>query len=124
MEAPEVYRELCDSERQLLERLLEARFPGRDEIAEQIRTCLVKTLDEHGCLEFFVRSHTNAAVDQRVPVEAEACDEEGNKIHMLLHVINGRINELEFYTESGAAIKRLPSANEWELIVLPPPPRL
>jgi hypothetical protein len=122
MQNKDTYRDLNPTEKRLLERLLEANFPGRDEIAEQVRTCQVRTIDEHGCLEFRVPSTFKASVEQRVPVEATACDETGNNIHMQLHIVNGQLNELEFYTESGAAITSLPSPERWEVIALPPPP--
>jgi hypothetical protein len=60
---------------------------------------------------------------QRVPVEAEGKDEDGVTIHMLLHVVEGRPAELEFFREDSATVKRIPSPSEFELIVLPPIPR-
>jgi hypothetical protein len=122
MEGAETYRELNASERQLLKRLLESDFPGRTEIATQVESCRVRTLDEDGCLEFSISSELDASVEQRVPVEAEAIDEDGGKIHMLLHVVHGKVDELEFYKESAIPIRRLPPANEWEVIILPAPP--
>jgi hypothetical protein len=115
----EIFRELESLEGELLDRLLEGPFPGRDEITEQVRSCRVRTLDEDGCLEFSVLSNIKAPVAHRVPVEAEATDEAGNKIHMLLHVVDGKVNELEFITESEAPAKHLPSAKDWEVIVYP-----
>src|SRR6266508_3873314 len=112
----ENYRELTPTERQLLERLLGAEFTGRDEIAEQVKTCKVRAVDEHGCLEFFVQSETKAPVRQGVPIEAEAEDEDGIVIHMLLHVVDGKVKELEFYSESNSPIKRIPDPSEWRLI--------
>jgi hypothetical protein len=61
-------------------------------------------------------------VVQRIPVEAEAKDEDGTVIHALLHVVNGRPTELEIYSESGTPAKRMPPASAFELIVLPPMP--
>lgn len=123
MDSESSYRELSPIEKKLIERLLETHFPGRDQIEEQIRVCKVRTLDDDGCLEFAIPGGTAAAlVTHRVPVEAEAEDSEGNRVHMLLHVANGIINELEFFTESGNPINRLPSPEKWDVIVLPPPP--
>ncbi len=122
MAISEIYREPDPIERQLLERLLEVPFPGHDAVAEQLRNCRVRTLDDHGSLQISVLNDVIAPVQQRVPVEAEATDRDGNKIHMLLHVVNGKVDELEFYSESGSPIRYLPPAEEWELIVLPPPP--
>ena len=123
MSHSEEYRELNGAERQLLDRLLEARFSGRAEVAEQLKSCRVRTLDDDGCLEFLILSDIKANVEHSVPVEAEAKDENGNKIHMLLHVVGGKVDELEFYAESDSPITQLPPAKEWELIVLPSPPQ-
>jgi len=122
MEFKEAFRELYPFERQLLERLFEPRFPGRDQLEEQVKACKVRTIDEHGCLEFWVSNDIKAPVEHRVPVEAESDDENGEKLHMLLHVVNGQLNELEFYTESGSPIGKIPSAEKWNVIVLPAPP--
>lgn len=122
MEIEDTYRDLNSTEKRLLERMLEASFPGRDEIAEQVRICQVRIIDADGCLGFRVPDGYRAPVEQRVPVEATACDETGNIIHMQLHIVNGQLDELEFYTESGVAVTSLPPAEQWEVIALPPPP--
>jgi hypothetical protein len=122
MEIENTYRYPNPTEKRLLERLLEANFPGRDEIAEQVRICQVRVIDGDGCLGFRVPDTFRASVEQRVPVEAVACDDTGNNIHMQLHIVNGQLDELEFYTESGAAVTSLPPAEKWEVIALPPPP--
>lgn len=123
MEPESAYRELNLIEKKLLGRLLETHFLGRDQIEEQIRVCKVRALDDDGCLEFAVPSGTGTAmVTHRVPVEAEADDSGGNRVHMLLHVVNGIIDELEFFTESGNPIIGLPPPEKWDVIILAPPP--
>ena len=42
-----------------------------------------------------------ADVVRRIPVEAESFDGEGATVHLLLHVVEGQINELEIYREDG-----------------------
>ena len=74
MSDPKTYRKPHSSEKQLLTRLMENHFSGRDEIATRLKTCLVKTIDENGCLEFPVISEVQASAEQRVPAEAEALD--------------------------------------------------
>ena len=106
----------------MLERLLEADFPGRGELAPLLRDVLVRTVDEDGGLELKSQVEGKAAVVRRVPVEAEARDEDGVVIHMLLHVVHGKPVELEFFREDGATVKRIAPPSAFDVIVLPPMP--
>ena len=115
-------REPTAVERALLDRLLEADFPGRGELAALLRSVLVRTVDEDGGLELKSQVEGAATVVKRVPVEAEGKDEDGVTIHMLLHVVRGRPVELEFFKEDSSTVKRVPSPSAFELIVLPPMP--
>jgi ketosteroid isomerase-like protein len=117
----ETFREPTQWERGLFERLVEGSFPGRDEIAEQLSTSLVRSVDQDGCLEFRLRSEIKAPVVQSVPIEAEAGAEGENVVHALLHVREGKITELEIYTNTGDPILPLPAPSEWRVILLPPP---
>jgi hypothetical protein len=105
-------------ERALLDRLLVAEFPGRDELAVLLQSVLVRTIDDDGGLELRSRVEGKASVVQRVPVEAEGKGEDGVTIHMLLHVVDGRPVELEFFKEDSSMVKRLPSPSAFEPIVL------
>jgi hypothetical protein len=116
------FRKPTDKERALLSRLLEAEFPGRDELAPLVRNVLVRTIDEDGGLELQSQIEGKAPVVKRVPVEAEGKDEDGTVIHVELHVVDGRPVELEFYREDTQNVKRLPPPSAFELIVLPPMP--
>jgi hypothetical protein len=116
------FREPTAVERALLERLLEADFPGRTELAALLRNVLVRTIDKNGGLELESQVGGKAPVMKRVPVEAEGKDEDGSIIHMLLHVDDGKPVELEFFREDTVTVKRLPPPPCFELIVLPPIP--
>jgi hypothetical protein len=116
------FRKPTDVEQSLLGRLLEAEFPGRDELALMVRNVLVRTIDEDGGLELRSLVEGKSPVVKRVPVEAEAKDEDGVVIHMLLHVVDGRPVELELFREDGTTVRRVPSPSALELIVLPPMP--
>ena len=83
---------------------------------------LVKTIDEDGGLELRSQVEGKAPVVKRIPVEAEGKDEDGVVIHMLLHVVDGRPVELEFYRDGVGTVKTMPPASAFELIVLPPMP--
>jgi hypothetical protein len=97
---------------------LELPFTGRDEIREQIKSSLVRTLDDDGCLEFQVQSKVHANVKFRVPVEGEGTDADGIKIHILLHVVSGKVNELEIYKEDSSPIRKLIEASGLKIATL------
>jgi len=59
-----------DEERALLDRLLEAEFPGRDELAPLLHQLLVKSIDDDGGLELQSKIEGKASVGKRIPVEA------------------------------------------------------
>jgi hypothetical protein len=117
-----VFRSPSPVERELLRRLLEADFPGRDELRSIIEHVEVKTLDEFGSLGLRTEGEIRSPVLKRVPVEAEAEDEDGVIVHVLLHVVEGQPVELEIFKEDGSLVKRMPSASAFEVMVLPPAP--
>lgn len=98
------FRKLNESELDLLVFLLSQDFPGRDILKEQLKTCKVMTIDKEGGLKFDIKSDSTAPVIRRVPIEAEMLDADGIKVHILLHVINGKLSELEFYKDDGSEI--------------------
>jgi hypothetical protein len=110
------------SEQALLERLLEADFPGREDLLTMICNLQVKVIDDEGSLELQSRSSKRASVIKRIPVEAEAKDADGITIHVLLHVNDGQPTELEIFKDDGSSVKRMPSPKTFDLIVLPPVP--
>ena len=118
------FRRANKMERELLLRLMEAEFPGRNELALMIQDILVRTIDEFGSLELQSQSERTVQVIQRVPVEAEAKDIDGHEIHIMLHVVDGRPVELEILKIDGDSILRMPDPPAFELVVLPPVPRL
>lgn len=115
------YRNLNEWEKQFIWRLLSVEFPGRGEIAEQLRHSLVKTIDQEGSLSFEIQNEVVAPVEKRIPVEAEAKDTDGQIVHALLHVVQGRATELEIYRDDGSPPRHLPDPQDWEILVLPKP---
>ena len=89
----------------VLARLMEASFPGRNEVASQIAVARVRPCDDDGCLEFERPDAPPAPVVRRIPVEAEAEEADGTTFHVLLHVVDGFINELERFREDGHPIQ-------------------
>jgi hypothetical protein len=110
------------AERELINRLLQACFPGRDEVASALDHVEVRTLDEMGSLELRPAVARKSPVVKRIPVEAEAKDSDGYTIHVLLHVVDGQPIELEIYKDDGSRIVQMPPASSFELLVLPPAP--
>lgn len=106
----------------LLKRLLDAAFPGRDELAATLHEIQVRTIDENGSLELLTHLDKKVPVVKRIPVEAEGSDKDGVVIHVLLHVVDGKPAELEIYKEDGSRIVASPTPSELELLVLPSVP--
>jgi hypothetical protein len=113
------FRKPTDAEQALLNRLLDDDFPGRDELAHLFSLILVKVIDKDGGLELQSQLEGKAPVVKRVPIEAEGKDVDGVVVHMLLHVVDGRPVELEFYREDAGAVKNMPTPSDFDLIVLP-----
>jgi hypothetical protein len=116
-------RRLKPNETAILERLLEAPFPGRDAVREQISRSRVKLIDEYhdnyGSLEFEVAGGPKAPDDLRVPVNASALDSDGVPIEIFLHIVNGLVDELEIVKADGSPIIRPPEASELTVRLMP-----
>lgn len=106
------YRPLRENEREILEKLLEPDFPGRGELREQLNSLTVEELDEDGGLALQSVTGSQAPVKWRVPTEGECKDSDGVSVHVLLHVLDGRMHELELYKEDGSRVCRLPEARD------------
>lgn len=109
-------RAMNAQERALVEKLLKRDFQGRDALRAQVESALVTWTEEKGppVMVFTVDDQApRAEVELRVPLEAEgvAEDEDGATIHLLLHVVDGFLRELELYREDGEPVKRIPTAD-------------
>ena len=102
------FRKPTKEEQTLLQRLLEAEFPGKEQLAPMVQDMLVRPIDEAGSLELRTQANTRATVIKRIPVEAEAKDKDGVTIHVLLHVVDGRPIELEIFKDDSSRIKYMP----------------
>lgn len=120
MKTEQHFREPTPTEIEVIQRLLAADFPGKEEIAKQLAGSRVRIIDDEGSLELELSDRARSAtVEKRIPVEADAVDEDGVHIHFLLHVVKGFAKELEVYKDDGTPIRRMPSADDLEVIVLP-----
>jgi len=106
------FRDMQQKERELIRKLLEPAFPGRDELVQQLETAKVRTIDSDGSLEFLITSPVKAnSVKSRVPTEGEYEDPDGVTVHILLHVVGDKAKELEFYREDCGQVQSWPDPN-------------
>lgn len=112
------HRPLTDWEKRLILRLLEPTFPGRDVLRDQIDHVLGHAIDGNGSLDLRCEVATVAPVKKRVSTEGEAIDRDGTTIHYLLHVVAGKMKELEVYKDDSSAVLQHPDPNEVEVMVL------
>ena len=105
------FRPLKTHERELLEKLLEPKFPGRDELRIQLNSVTAKQIFEDGTLDLQCGPSPPAPVKCRVATEGECLDADGGRICVLLHVVNGITNELEIFKWGSSSILNPPSAS-------------
>jgi hypothetical protein len=112
-----IYRQPTNDEFELLNRMLEVDFQGAKELKHQLAGLLVKSLDKgidnYDSIELKVSSGRSVKVEKRVPVVARAYDSDGTPIEVLLHVLNGQLNELEVIKFDGTPIVDRPKASEY-----------
>ena len=98
-------REPSPVEREILASLMSLPFPGRDELIAQMANISVRTIDADGSFEIVPTGGATSDVRFRVPVFAVAPDSDGGPISILLHVVNGRLKEVELYKDDGSTIR-------------------
>ena len=107
-----MYREMRPNERELIYKLLEPTFPGRNQLSDQLESAKVRTIDDDGSLEFLICSSTKADhLKYVVPTEGEYEDPDGITVHVLLFVKDDRAAELEFYREDNTQVQTWPNPN-------------
>jgi hypothetical protein len=116
----EEFRPLTSSEKAILEKLLETSFPGRDELAQQLRGLQAKQIDDEGSLKLLVTTKSKANVAQGVVSEAKYPDldtkgEAGAHVNLLLHVADGKLSMLEIYKDDQSKILKKPNPHEFQL---------
>ena len=111
------FRPLELSERELLQGLLAPEFPGREELRRQLDSVMARKIDEDGSLALQTAAADPAPVKSRVPTEGHCPDSDGTAIHVLLHVVNGFMNELEIFKEDSSRVVQSPAAQNLVLFV-------
>lgn len=77
-----------------------------------------KTLEIVIIMEVYIKSshHIKAPVKERVPVEGHTNDIDGAPIELLIHVIDGYINELEVVKLDGSPLLRPVDADKIQVL--------
>ena len=110
------WRHLLPLERAALRRLVAVNFHGSAEVWRQLQECAVREIDENGSLEIAVPPKSpRALVSSRVPAEGEYQDSDCVTVHVLLHVVEGVVKELEFYKEDGTTVHERDRIAEMEV---------
>ena len=112
------YRQPSAAELAILSKLLESDFPGRGRLSEQLHGLQVKTIDEEGSLSLRVAPHlVPADLQKRIVAEGYYTDADASPadllhVHVLLHVVDGFLAEMEIYKDDGSAIIKPPAAED------------
>ncbi|MFA1625560.1 hypothetical protein ACDY96_23095 [Rhizobium mongolense] len=108
----ESWRALFKREVLITEKLLSQDFPGCHELRMQLLSARVSPIDRQGSLQFRIVGPA-ALVKTRVPTEAYYFDgpnrDSGPAVHLLIHVVEGKLHELEVYKDDDTAITVLPA---------------
>ena len=111
------YEPLSERHESIIRKLLSAEFPGREAVRDQIASSRARLIDQNGSLEFQIQTDQLAATDFRVPVEGEFEDVDGITIHVLLHVVGGRVQEMEIYKDDSSDVVEMPSPDKLRIFV-------
>jgi hypothetical protein len=104
MTSKKLLRPLTELEIGILNKLLSREFHGVNELKAQIgdtSAISTKDTDNYGSILLSTTSTHKAQVQSRVPVEATFNDEDGVPVIILLHVVDGFVNELEIVKGDG-----------------------
>ena len=107
-------RPLTSNEREVITRLLEPEFPGRDELRDQLATARAIDLEDGG---FALECETavRAPVKVTVPTEGEYVDADGVPVHVELHVVDGVMSELDIYKNDSSKVVDAPTASKLDV---------
>jgi hypothetical protein len=104
------FRSLTPRERELIEKLLEPEFPGRDELLQQLGAVTARQIHDDGTLELHCEGGPQAPVTCSVPTEGEYQDADGRQVNVLLHVKEGLMWELEILKLYPSEVRNPPQA--------------
>jgi hypothetical protein len=101
-------RPLTPLEKKIIDKLLEHPFQGNEQIKQQVKFCMASPtgdLDNYGSIYLKTSSKVRAKVTSRVPVEGITYDVDNVEVDIILHVVDGYVNELEIVKADGSDLK-------------------
>ena len=101
-------RNPTEYELKILEAMLKHMAHGADQLNEQLKHAQVSSIDEEGSLRFKINSPVVTDIEDRVPITGIFDDADGIPIYLLLHIVDGRLAELEIYKADGSKILNKP----------------
>ena|SRR5438105_7016287 len=113
------FRPPSEDERRVINALLSPDFPAKAALEGQWARALVRPIDADGSLEVKVEGGPLAEVEVRVPVEATLEDSDGVTVHVLLHVIDGYMHEIEVFREDSEPVRAPLDASRLAVSTLP-----
>jgi hypothetical protein len=112
------FRKLNERERELLEKLLDAEFPGRDEWRTQLDSMTGKQIIEDGTLILRCDAGLPLPTKYKLGIEGMCKDADGGDIGVLLHADrNGFLRMLEILKYDGSPVINPPSARDLVLLL-------
>jgi hypothetical protein len=115
------YRAMSEYEKKLLDKLLSANFRDVEVLRDQASSAKVRNFaDDKVCnpsIEFNVNATSRAELTERIPVELRTQHREPY-IEFLLHVSDGKIEELEYIIYSMNVIQLFPLPNIDDLTII------
>jgi hypothetical protein len=118
----ETRRSLTENEIAVVTRFVSEDFPGAPTLRGHLSDLEVSAQCS-GCASVLFKdtSPTRADVEIRVPVEAaESGEWYPGRVHVLLHVVDGLLDELEIFREDGSPVAALPLAEHLTFVVNEP----
>jgi hypothetical protein len=110
-----MFRDPTERERGLLGALLSSAFEGSAGLMSQLKEIRVSPIDADGSLTLKPKSSKPATVLHRIPVEGSYPDSDGVRVHVLLHVKDGLLHELEVFREDAGVVSVPPSADKLDV---------
>lgn len=113
------FRKMDEIEEKWVDAISSGYFKGSDIIVKQLRHASVKAMYDSGYISLKLRLYVGIEkfpFNIRVPIEIHFFDTNGPFI-LLLHVIDGLVNEIEIFNASGGIINRYFSTDSYECII-------
>ena len=105
------FRPVTASEKEILSWLLDADSAAKDIVREQLANAVVRPVDTEGSLEFQTSSSQTVPPGPRIRADARYRDRDEVYVNLLLHVVDGKVRELEVYKDDGSPVLTRPSAS-------------